>query len=133
TNRVVRDADLRRASRLESGATADPRAGEAALSQRGGDGEAGRGMSARTAARNNDHLDLPSERLRRAPALDGRAVMARGRFRRSTVGRSWREAGSGARRAGGEPASRLHGGHSIVVPGIPKTLDGQSEQAAEEA
>src|SRR2546422_5629454 len=45
---------------------------------------------------------LPSEPLRRAPRLDGRAATAVGRLRRSTVGRRPPWVGSAARRSGGD-------------------------------
>src|SRR5205823_8984349 len=114
-DRVIRDAGLRRAARLEAGAAADPLAGDAARAERSGDGEPGRGVAARAAACDDDHLYFASERLRRAPALDGRAIIARGPCRapaldgraiiarglagprRSTVGRSSRVARSRAR------------------------------------
>src|SRR5205823_14475972 len=53
-DRVIRDAGLRRAARLEAGAAADPLAGDAARAERGGDGEPGRGVAARAAACDDD-------------------------------------------------------------------------------
>src|SRR5439155_26214684 len=120
-DRVIRDAGLRRAARLEAGAAADPLAGDAARAERSGDGEPGRGVAARAAACDDDHLYFASERLRRAPALDGRAIIARGPCRAPALdGRAIIARGPLAR------------SRSTRVPRIPVAFEGERDEALDQ-